>query len=120
MADRRGRNSNSRNPDKKPRTRRGSRVIDSRVLAAGKSHGLDPDDFTEIGYSCRICGFATRKAGYPGRQSLRAHMKRHVRDRRSFMRPLLKQIAVLVLSLVLGIGSYYTVLLPVGELWRDR
>lgn len=70
--------------------------------------GLVPEELKEDGsygpgggYLCRLCGFITKKKGFSGRQALRAHLKAHKLERRSWQRPLIRQTMVTgVLALV--------------------
>jgi hypothetical protein len=78
-------------------------VVDEEVLESGVL-GLKAKDVKEAGVACAVCGFRTARKGGSARQALRAHLKRHVRDRRARARPLaaawLALIAAVALALV--------------------
>ena len=63
--------------------------------------------YKAAGYSCRDCNFTTKKKGFPGRQSLRAHMKKHKNEKRAWLYPLIRQLAmVMVLGAVTVLGWF--------------
>ncbi len=74
-------------------------IVDKRVVGAARQFGATREDFKDGGFSCNKCKWRTKKRGFSGRQALRAHLKRHVRERRSILRPLMVQ-AVVVLCAV--------------------
>ena len=63
--------------------KRGEELVDKIVLRSGYLHGVRPSEFQEAGYACPGCDFRTLKRGDAGKQAMRAHSKRHVRDRRA-------------------------------------
>ena len=76
---------------------------------AGRVHeDAVPDDlaqdYRESGFRRRRCSFTTKKSGYPGKQSLRAHQKAHVRDRRAGVAAISAQAAWLAAS-VAGLSA---------------
>jgi len=82
---------------------------------------LIPDDlkgefYSPAGFGCRHCEWTTDRTGFSARQAIRAHLKKHVRERRAWRRPLIFQSAVVAaLITVVGLGITDTVKLP--EAW---
>ncbi len=72
-------------------------------------HMVQKGKYTTGGFRCRKCAFSTLKQGFSGRQALRAHIKVHTQERRSWVRPLLWQGLV---SAVLVAGGAAAYLLP--------
>jgi hypothetical protein len=72
----------------------------------------DKDLYRQAGGACRDCDFVTPKKGFHGRQALRAHMKKHVRDRRAWQRPFIKQLLVVGVLLGLAIAGWLDSALP--------
>ena len=64
------------------------------------------------GYQCWDCGFTSKKKGFSGRQALRAHLKKHKRERRAWQRPLLLQMAVVLVLMGAAIAGWLGVKLP--------
>ena len=63
--------------------------------------------YKPAGIACHQCAFVTKKKGFPGRQALRAHGKKHKRDARAWQRPAVRQglvagfiVALVVLGLI--------------------
>ena len=65
--------------------------------------------YSPAGIACHQCSFTTKKKGYSGRQTLRAHLKKHKNNARAWQRPLVRQGVIagsIVTLVVLGlIGS---------------
>jgi hypothetical protein len=59
---------------------------------------LNDGSYKEAGSQCRECSFRTRKRGFSGKQALRAHLKKHVNERRAARRPMLHQIMLVILT----------------------
>jgi hypothetical protein len=98
---RRGSRRGSERFDSEETPSRAREVIDERVVKVADQFGATRDDFKVAGFTCRNCGYVTKKRGFNGRQALRAHLKRHVRERRAVLRPLFIQVAVAVLTLAI-------------------
>ena len=65
------------------------------------------------GGRCRACGWTTPKKGFNGRQAMRAHLKKHKRERRAWQVPLILQLLVVAALLGLAITGWMGVTLPV-------
>ena len=95
------------------RPEKGKEVLEEKVIRSGQIKEVTVDDFVETGRSCPLCGFQTTKTGRAGLQSFRAHWKRHIRDRRARVRPILKQLGLLLAAIVLAIvPSFVAVEIP--------
>ncbi|MFW6174893.1 MAG: hypothetical protein ACOC5K_03865 [Chloroflexota bacterium] len=79
----------------------------------------DDGSYTPHGYLCRHCGYQTRKRGFPGKQALRAHTKKHTRERRAFWRPFARQAAISAIVVpALLLGSFSPAGVPgLGLVW---
>lgn len=64
------------------------------------------------GFACLECNWRSKKRGFPGRQALRAHIKKHVNDRRSWQHPLMRQILLLTLIAVITLCGVFWLDLP--------
>ena len=53
---------------------------------------VESGDYGPGGFHCKWCDWDTAKRGFPGRQAVRGHLKKHVRDRRAWRRPLTVQL----------------------------
>ena len=62
--------------------------------------------YKPAGYKCRQCPFTSKKKGFNGRQSLRAHIKKHKRESRAFWRPFVKQLVVVLVIVGLGLACW--------------
>ena len=64
---------------------KGEDFIDDNVFRLAKSLGVRVKRalFKDAGFACSKCGWQTTKLGLRGRNAMRAHLKRHVRDRRA-------------------------------------
>lgn len=77
-----------------------------------------PPDLTEkglykpAGYACRDCTFTSKKKAFSGRQSLRAHLKKHKIEKRAWRRPLIRQIGVVLILVGLAVAGGLGVELP--------
>ena len=78
------------------------------------------------GYKCRKCEYVTKKKGFGGRQALRAHLKVHKLERRSWQRPLVRQMLVTLVAGLVIVGanlrfiqasSMWAVTVPTLALW---
>ena len=98
--------SNRPSGSKREGRERDAQIVDSRIVEAVQNQGLQIDDFTTVGFSCAHCDFQTKKKGYSGRQSMRGHMKVHVRDKRAVWRPIARQLALLMLAAILGLAFH--------------
>ena len=58
------------------------------------------------GFRCWKCEFTTRKKGFPGRQAMRAHIKSHVLQRRSWQRPLARQAGLVTVLIVVRVLAH--------------
>ena len=67
---------------------------------------LDKSLYKPVGYKCRQCSFTSKKKGFDGRQSLRAHIKKHKRESRAFWRPFVKQSVVVLIIAGLGVAGW--------------
>jgi len=70
------------------------------------SRSLDKSLYKPAGYKCRQCSFTSKKKGFNGRQSLRAHIKKHKRESRAFWRPSAKQLVVVLVIAGLGVAGW--------------
>ena len=66
----------------------------------------DKSLYKPAGYKCRQCPFTTKKKGFNGRQSLRAHIKKHKRESRAFWQPFVKQSVVVLVIVGLGVAGW--------------
>ena len=64
--------------------------------------------YRPTGFTCWQCEFTTKKRGFPGRQAIRAHIKVHKRDRRAWMRPLVRQSLVVPMIIGLAIAGWFS------------
>lgn len=100
-------------------TARGKEFVDESLVKSGSIPGASIDDFTQGGYACHKCDWTTTKQGLGGLRPLRAHSKRHVRDRRSVVNTLIVQTMVLVVSVTFALLPSFIWLVPttlVGEI----
>ena len=74
---------------------------------------VDRGLYKSTGGRCRKCGWTTSKKGYNGRQAMRAHLKKHKRERRAWQVPLVRQLLVVTVILGLAITGWVGVTLPV-------
>ena len=72
----------------------------------------DKGVYRPAGYACRECDFFSKKKGFPGRQALRAHLKKHKNERRAWQRPLILQTAVVMMLLGAAIAGWLEARLP--------
>ncbi|MCH8910991.1 MAG: hypothetical protein IH867_09675 [Chloroflexi bacterium] len=91
--------------DEESRLERGKELLDEVMIDAGAIPGVTKTDFVEGGYTCTECPWITRKKKTNGVQALRAHSKRHVRDRRATRNSLLLNLVVLAIGLFIGASS---------------
>ena len=70
---------------------------------------LDKSLYKPVGYKCRQCQFTSKKKGFNGRQSLRAHIKKHKRESRAFWRPFVKQLVVVLVIAGLGVAGWFDI-----------
>ena len=68
--------------------------------------------YKPVGFVCWECDFVSKKKGFPGRQALRAHLKKHKNERRAWQRPLILQTAVAVMLLATAIAGWLEASLP--------
>jgi len=68
--------------------------------------------YKPAGYACRDCSFASKKKGFSGRQSLRAHLKKHRIEQRAWRRPLFRQLLVVLILVGLAIAGGLGVEVP--------
>ena len=94
---------NSDHTKKKLAQERGTEILEEQIVLTGGVKGLTADDFVEAGRVCPLCDFRTTKTGRAGIQSFRAHWKRHVRDRRARIRPILAQLGLLIAAITIAL-----------------
>ena len=82
-------------------------TLPSRSTTAKRSP--DKTLYKPAGYKCRQCSFTSKKKGFNGRQSLRAHIKKHKRESRAFWRPFVGQLVVVLVIAVLGVAGWMDV-----------
>ena len=75
----------------------------------------DKSLYKPAGYKCRQCPFATKKKGFNGRQSLRAHIKKHKRESRAFWQPFIRQLVVVLIIVGLGVAGWMDIY-PVSKI----
>lgn len=61
---------------------RGKELLDEEAIGSGLFDGVPAPKLKEVGLACPECGYGTTKRGSAAVQAMRAHSKRHVRDRR--------------------------------------
>lgn len=83
---------------------KGKEVLDERTVRRGVIPNVVLDDFNEAGYICEKCGWMTSKKGNDGLQAIRAHMKRHVRDRRAVTHAVLFRILIITVSALIAVA----------------
>ncbi len=88
--------------DESYKPERGKEILDEVIIDAGGIPGVAKTDFVESGYTCTKCDWSTRKTKIKGIQALRAHWKRHVRDRRAIRNSYLLHVVVLAVVLLIG------------------
>ncbi len=66
----------------------------------------DKSLYKSVGYKCRQCPFTSKKKGFNGRQSLRAHIKKHKRESRAFWQPFVRQLVVVLAISGLGVAGW--------------
>lgn len=88
-------------PDSSPPPKRGVELVDEEALASGLLR-VRPDNMKKVGLACPRCGYRTVRKGNSAKQALRAHLKRHVRDRRAATRPLIAVFAVLLIAAMIA------------------
>lgn len=94
---------------------RGEDYIDTDIIRLCRELGIPVSRslFKDGGFRCTICGFTTRKLGTPGRNSLRAHIKRHIHEFRAGRRFI--ALAWIGIALTLAVSAtflYLTLDLP--------
>ena len=90
--------------EEESRPDRGKEILDEAMVDAGGIPGVTKADFVEAGFSCTECVWTTRKKGINGVQALRAHSKRHVRDRRATRNSHALHAIVFAIGLLIGVS----------------
>ena len=91
---------------------RGKELVDESLVKSGAIPGTSIDDFSEGGYACHKCDWTTSKKGRAGLQALRAHTKRHVRDRRAIVNTFVIQTVVVVIAVMVALSPSFIWLVP--------
>lgn len=101
---------------------RGVELVDEEVLESGLL-GLRKDDVKEVGLACTECEYRTVRKGSSAKQALRAHIKRHVRDRRARTRPVAAVLVVLMAAVTLAMAPALVDRVPTLQLgspgWQE-
>ena len=71
--------------EENPPLARGEEIIDDDVFRLARSLHIrvNRTQFKEAGYICNTCQWPTKKVGVNGRNAMRAHLKKHVNERRA-------------------------------------
>lgn len=82
---------------------RGEKYVDLDIIKLCKRFGIPVRRslFVEAGFRCVICGYATKKTGTRGRNTMRSHHKAHLNEARAGRR----LETLFLLGSVIGVGS---------------
>ena len=71
----------------------------------------EKDVYKPAGFECSRCDFRTNKSGFPGKQALRAHSKKHKREVRARRLPMARQAVVLAAMVAAGVAGWLDITL---------
>lgn len=84
----------------------------TRLASSASPRHIRDGFYKPAGFKCPRCEFTSTKTGFSGRQALRAHSKKHKRDRRAWFRPFVSQGMVVLTVAGVGVAGW---LMPLDE-----